>query len=130
MQQNKLQGGPMATEAEQQGAPQEKYRGIISSIIAIVKDKGYTKVSTYEGACFCAEFTWYDVHVRTHCQRVCDSCKVDGIHIWLFDGSLAVMEFMEPLKPLLQELGEEIRRQLDEIWGEGETEIRFEPYRT
>lgn len=94
---------------------QDRMPEILQKILRMVKDEGYIELSGYDGACLCAQFILYGVHVRTHCWKTCSRCRGSGVHVWIGDESPISNE---PYKLPLKRIGNEVKRQLKKIYDE------------
>ena len=89
--------------------------------LEIIKKIGVFNLSDNQGSCCCLSFYICGINVYCHCWRsnCSDGCKFSGIHIsqhWDCNWNL-------------QEIGEEIHRQIIEIWPNTEFEIKYESYK-
>lgn len=88
--------------------------------LEIIKKIGIFNLSDNEGSCCCLSFYICGVNIYCHCHRCGNCCKYSGIHCWSNN--------IEDNNWNLQEIAEEVHRQIIEIWPNIEFEIKYEPY--
>ena len=97
----------------------------VDALLKLVKEESFRKLSGGWGGCPCHEIFLYGVRVESHCWRTCSLCQgpVIGIHISFDNGDLVDEKDHPHFKPLVEEL----QKQLEEIWGEGDFNVVFKP---
>lgn len=90
------------------------------SPLELIKKVGIFELFTPADGCPCFQCEIKGVKIWTHCWRPsCNVCKYSGIHIaqhWDCDWDL-------------KEIGEEVKRQVEEIWGSTtEFELVYDKY--
>ena len=88
--------------------------------LEIIKKIGIFNLSDYQGSCCCLSCYICGINIHCHCHRCGNCCSYSGIHIWHNDKEINIWN--------LQEIAEEVHRQIIELWSNTEFEIKYEPY--